>query len=438
MKKITLLLFVTLAFSFYSNGQNTCDTANSITVGTITVPALIGGEVPLPECAENAGGTRTAGVWYSFTASVDGTANVTSDLATNVSPNSDDTRVHIYSGTCAALTCIGGNDDTDYAVGNYLSDASFSVSNGETYYIAWDNRWNSDGFDFVLTETECTATAAPGAVTTPTPADTATDVVLVGAGVEFSWVADTLGELADSFTISIGLTPTGDDIGSLEDVTSGGVITFGATNDTTYYWKIDAVNCVGSTSSAVWSFTTESCLETTLPACPTVFTPADNEPSAQLGVDGALTFTWNDVPNATSYELFINGNTQGSRESGVTFTGFTVSTAYTWSVVPSNCFGTPLACPTLNFTTSPTLGVEDNSFNTFSVYPNPTSNVLNIKSSQDIDNVIIYNLLGQNVASFTKNEITDSSIDMSELSKGLYLVKITSGDKTQTLRVTKE
>jgi hypothetical protein len=437
MKKITLLLFAVFTFSFFSYAQNTCDTAYIISTGTTTVTALSGGEIPLPECAANDGGTRTAGVWYSFTASVDGTVNITSNLAINVAPNSTDTRLHVYSGTCTALTCLGGNDDVSTT--NYLSDLSFPVINGSTYLIAWDDRWDSAGFDFTLTETACTITTAPGAVTTPTPADASIDVEIVGGtGVAFSWVEDTTGDVADSFTISIGETITGDDIGSLEDVTSGGVIDFGATNDTTYYWKIDAVNCFGSTTSAVWSFTTESCVETAAPSCPTVFSPQDNEAAAPLGANSSITFTWDDVPTATSYELFINDVSQDTRESGITFTGFAFSTTYTWSVVPSNCFGAPLACPSWTFTTSATLSVEDNTLNTFSAYPNPTSGILNIKSSQELDNVTVFNLLGQNVASFSKNEITNSSIDMSGLSKGLYLVKVTSGDKTETLRVTKD
>ncbi|WP_282031629.1 T9SS-dependent choice-of-anchor J family protein [Winogradskyella eximia] len=294
-------------------------------------------------------------------------------------------------------------------------------------------------------------------------------------------------------------------------------------------WRIDNVELEGP------------CLETAAPNCVTEISPANNDAAATVGAGGAVSFTWNSDPNAESYELFINGNSQGLRESGITFTGFPYGTPFTWSVVPTNCFGDATGCPewsfttetctdtavpttvastpipadaatavpiqapdggyafnwtatanagesfTLNigttnpptqdiagvepgetitglavnttyfwsidvvncfgsnpgpvwsFTTDSTLGIEENILNnSFSVYPNPTSNVLNIKSSQDIDNVIIYNLLGQNVASFTKHEITDSSIDMSELSKGLYLVKITSGDKTQTLRVTKE
>jgi hypothetical protein len=433
MKKITLLLFTTLVFSFYSYGQNTCATATPVSTGTTSVPALVGGEIPNPECAANAGGTRTAGVWYSFTASVDGTANVTTDLPANAG---GDTRVHIYSGSCLALTCVGGNDDVDGT--NYLSDASFPVTNGTTYFIAFDDRWDDGGFNFVLSETTCTATSAPGAATAPTPADTAIGVPLVGAGVAFSWVEDVTGDVAESFTISIGLTATGDDIGSLGGVTSGGVITFGATNGTTYFWKIDAVNCFGTTSSAVWSFTTDDCIETSAPGCVTVFSPVDNEPSAQLGTDGALSFTWDDVPSATSYELFIDGFSQGIRASGITFTGFPVSTAFTWSIVPSNCFGAPLNCPTWNFTTSDTiLSVNDFDINSITYFYNKTTNELSLESDNNsFTNIDLYNILGQQV--LTKKLFQDNeTLLLNGLNDGIYIAKIATDKGIKTIKFVK-
>lgn len=420
MKKITLLLIFCLAITTMSYGQCTTSTGGQWPSATVTLA--------------NTGGAETiaANNW----------PNAEFSIIEGVLPGSS----YTVAATPSAYITVTNTADAS-VITHGAGSVSFTAGAGVTgLTIFWhlDAACGVQGSGDTVTTIQCTscvcpATAAPGAATAPTPADGAIDVALEGDGVAFSWVEDMTGDVADSFTISIGTTATGDDIGSLADVTSGGVITFGATNDVTYYWKIEAVNCFGSTTSAVWSFTTGTCTETAAPVCATVFTPADNEPSAQLnGADGALTFTWDDVPNATSYELFINGNTQGARASGITFTGFAVSTAYTWSVVPSNCFGAPMNCATWNFTTSATLGVEDNTFEAFSVYPNPTSSILNIKSSQDVDNITVFNLLGQNVASFTKNEITNSSIDMSELSKGLYLVKITSGDKTQTLRVTKE
>jgi hypothetical protein len=433
MNKITLLLFTMFVFSFYSYGQNTCATANPIVAGTTTVPELIGGEVPLPECAANAGGTRSAGVWYSFTATVDGTVNISSDLPVNTPPaNSEDTRLHVYSGTCAALTCIAGNDDIDNA--NFLSDASFPVTTGTTYFIAWDDRWDELGFDFVLTETECLITSAPGAVTTPTPADNAMGVAIVGTGATFSWVEDTTGDVADSFTISLGLTATADDIGVLEGATNGGGVNFGVENNTTYFWKIDAVNCFGSTSSAIWSFTTEDCNETSTPGCPTVFTPVDNEPSAQLGAGGALTFTWDDVPNATSYELLINGVSQGNRASGITFTAFPVSTAFTWSVIPSNCFGAAFGCATWNFTTSALLSVNDFDIKSIKHFYNSITKELTLKSDNGaFTNIDLYNILGQQVIT-KKLSQENETLNLSELTDGIYMAQVSIGANIRTIK----
>jgi Secretion system C-terminal sorting domain len=185
------------------------------------------------------------------------------------------------------------------------------------------------------------------------------------------------------------------------------------------------------------------CSETTAPIMASAPSPADAATAVPIqGPDGGLVFSWTGgSPDDTAILNIGTANPPAqpiSLDNGGTITGLSVNTTYFWSIDITNCFGTTVG-PVWSFTTDSTLGIEENILNnTFSIYPNPTSNVLNIKSSQDIDNVTIYNLLGQNVASFTKNEITDSSIDMSELSKGLYLVKITSGDKTQTLRVTKE
>lgn len=75
--------------------------------------------------------------------------------------------------------------------------------------------------------------------------------------------------------------------------------------------------------------------------------------------------------------------------------------------------------------------------NTLTVYPNPVKNNLNIRYTESIKDVTIYNLLGQQL--FTKNiNATEGQIDMSNLTSGTYLVKVVSGDKVQTLKVIKE
>jgi hypothetical protein len=73
----------------------------------------------------------------------------------------------------------------------------------------------------------------------------------------------------------------------------------------------------------------------------------------------------------------------------------------------------------------------------FKVYPNPVKNVLNLSSVEDISNVAVYNLLGQQVVAKSVNA-TQGQIDMSALPKGTYMVKITANNQVKTIKVIKE
>lgn len=60
-----------------------------------------------------------------------------------------DTRMHVYVGTCGALACYAGDDDSGPG---YSSISSFNVTAGTTYYIAWDSYWTANGFTFAIYE----------------------------------------------------------------------------------------------------------------------------------------------------------------------------------------------------------------------------------------------------------------------------------------------
>ena len=152
MKKITLIITIIFSINFV-NAQNTCATALSITAGTQTVVAVDGTDVPSPICTTN-GGVATAGEWFAYTPTQNYAVTVTSDLAINACK---DTRLHIYTGTCGALVCLIGDDDGGIVAcpnnsNTYLSKATFNVFSGNTYYIAFDNKWSASGFDFQLIE----------------------------------------------------------------------------------------------------------------------------------------------------------------------------------------------------------------------------------------------------------------------------------------------
>ncbi|MEO8516025.1 MAG: T9SS type A sorting domain-containing protein, partial [Flavobacterium sp.] len=73
----------------------------------------------------------------------------------------------------------------------------------------------------------------------------------------------------------------------------------------------------------------------------------------------------------------------------------------------------------------------------FAAYPNPVKDVLNLSYTKNISNVSIHNLLGQEVMTKTVNA-TQSKVDMSNLSQGTYLVKVTVDGLVKTLKVVKQ
>lgn len=71
------------------------------------------------------------------------------------------------------------------------------------------------------------------------------------------------------------------------------------------------------------------------------------------------------------------------------------------------------------------------------IYPNPATSDLTIQANSAIDNISIYNVLGQEVNSKNpKSNIT--TLDISNLQKGFYIVKTTSEGKTETTKVLKK
>lgn len=80
------------------------------------------------------------------------------------------------------------------------------------------------------------------------------------------------------------------------------------------------------------------------------------------------------------------------------------------------------------FTVNNTLGTEEISLNSkIKVYPNPTSDFINIESSLEIKNVAVYNMMGQLVLNTVSNKV-----DISNLSNGTFILEVTSNDGQKT------
>ena len=84
------------------------------------------------------------------------------------------------------------------------------------------------------------------------------------------------------------------------------------------------------------------------------------------------------------------------------------------------------------------LGTGDNNFETLSIAPNPTSGELYINNIA-LDKVIVITLLGNVVKTINfKDENTSNVVDLSDLTAGLYLVKLSSNGSEKTVKVLKK
>jgi len=83
-----------------------------------------------------------------------------------------------------------------------------------------------------------------------------------------------------------------------------------------------------------------------------------------------------------------------------------------------------------------TASLSTKSFNQIkvNVYPNPTSDVLNINTTENINNVIVYNLSGQKVLQTN----TQPTVNVSSLNAGVYLLEVQTEKGTGIMKFVKK
>ena len=149
MKKLIFLFAIYfISYSIYAQDSagDTCENPIEIGPGTHLVNSINGEHYSL-NCSEYDAANGNL-EWYIYTPNNDYLTTISTDLEIN---EDLDTRVHVYQGTCDDLSCAGGDDDSGEG---YLSEASFYAYAGQSYYIAWDDRWQNESFEFELTESD--------------------------------------------------------------------------------------------------------------------------------------------------------------------------------------------------------------------------------------------------------------------------------------------
>ncbi len=409
MKKITLMLGLVLPFAAFA--QDTCAGATLISAGpTQTVAGVDGTEIPSPDCSGDQTDT-TAAEWYMFAATVNGVATVNTDLPQNVD---GDTRVYIYSGVCGALECLAFNDDVDVAGGNYLSNVTFPVTAGETYYIAFDDYWSADGFDFTLEElaVDCT-TSLPFS----TMFESANDFAACygkfdGDANGVSWIQQFLDLNGD---------------GTDESFATNG--TNGDTPKDDWLFTPAFTMEEGKTYNIMYTFNAADA-DITVPANETLTTYITNEASATATLQTEVATNEGITQQGTFDELqdmaYEATGTFTAPASGNYYLAFRTTS-------PANSAFLLL----FSFSIEESLSTPGFNAGKISVYPNPMITELAIVNQNAIDAVEIYNLVGQKVAGQAFNS-NDVRMNVSDLSAGAYMVKVISGNNTQTLKVIKQ
>jgi hypothetical protein len=129
-------------------------------------------------------------------------------------------------------------------------------------------------------------------------------------------------------------------------------------------------------------------------------------------------------PDPNAGRIWIASGNYGRRDD---FT-FEAGKLYTFTVSLNQSSGNDQ----VNMTSS--VGLSDVVNATTSIYPNPTSSVLTINAASVIDNVEIFNVLGQIV--YTKNVmLNNAEINVSDLQTGNYLVKVTTKEGVATKKI---
>jgi len=92
---------------------------------------------------------------------------------------------------------------------------------------------------------------------------------------------------------------------------------------------------------------------------------------------------------------------------------------------------------TVNIVDDTGLSVSDISENKFNIYPNPVDNLLNINTSLSNYAAELFTIQGQRVF-ISENNTGSQTLDYSKYASGIYLLKLTSNDVSQTFKIVKQ
>jgi hypothetical protein len=154
------------------------------------------------------------------------------------------------------------------------------------------------------------------------------------------------------------------------------------------------------------------------------------------GIGTALTSVGNPSEHVKKVIVFDSWQTVSVPLSA--FGGFSPANFFQFKIGSSSDLRTKVAFfDNIYFSVNlPTLGTAKFEKSNLKVYPNPATNNLTIEANTAIERVSVHNILGQEVLSKSP-KTNNTTLDISNLQRGTYIVKTTSEGKTETTKVLK-
>ncbi len=341
-----------------------CGGAIAVSCGDSVTGTTVGATVDsgAPVCGP---AITSPGVWYTL----DDTSGLPGDITLSLCNGTDfDSKISVYTGSCAALTCVVGNDDSC----GLQSEVTFATDGNTKFYILIHSFGGATG-NFTMDVT-CMPTPPPN------------DMIVNSIDVD-----------------EIGFPYTDPSVAMPAATTENG----------------NPQGCDLTGANGVWY---------------NFVAGGDGTANAMIVTPGgasSVTFYTAPDENATETDLVLVPQNTNQCVPGTSASIFTLAGQAYYVFVLNTGAVTDIVIDGTN------LGVSDNSIAGFSYYPNPTTGVLNLKSVDNIEHVSLYNLLGQRVLD-SRVGAAATQLDLSGLSAGSYLMKVTVNGQTGTYKLLKD
>ncbi|MFC6095183.1 T9SS type A sorting domain-containing protein [Flavobacterium qiangtangense] len=331
---------------------------------------------------------------------------------------------------------VDDTQDYDFFIDNFVVEtipaceapvvtASAITSTSAT--ITWPAITGSAGYEYVIDNVATAPTAAGTAQT----AATYTTNSLTAQTVYYAHVRTNCGGTFSNWTtISFSTRPANDECAGAIALTVGTAygtnLTDGTNAGASSSSQATPATCFGYSGGDIW-------YSIVVPASGNLTVETGNSSTGATGFDSVVTVYSGTCAALTQVGCDDDGADTGSYSKVVLTNQTPGATLYARVYEYNNdvvgSFGISAYANAL--------GTDSFEFSKLSAYPNPVKNVLNLSYSQDISDVAVFNLLGQQVLA-KKVNAAESQIDMSNLTQGTYLVKVTVENQVKTIKVIKE